>query len=123
MFNVRTPLPTKVQKLSANCNGFDITRILSIFSGIMRILKPPALKHGDVIGICAPASAPDTSEALEKGIRYLELLGYRIVLGKNIYKKHGYLAGTDRERAADVNALFTDSRVKAIFPVRGGYGS
>ncbi len=89
----------------------------------MRIIKPPRLKAGDVIGICAPASAPDTEERIDRGIRYLERLGYRVEPGKHIYRKRGYLAGTDAERAADVNALFTNPKVKAIFTVRGGYGS
>ncbi|MBI3363373.1 MAG: LD-carboxypeptidase [Ignavibacteriae bacterium] len=89
----------------------------------MRIIKPSALKRGDIIGICAPASAPDADDTLDKGIRYLERLGYRIVLGNNIHKKRGYLAGTDAQRASDLNDLFDDSRVKAIFTVRGGYGS
>lgn len=89
----------------------------------MKILKPPALKKGDIIGIAAPASPPRSLEKLNKGIRYLEHLGYRVLVGKHVYRKNGYLAGTDKERASDLNALFADKRVKAIFTVRGGYGS
>jgi muramoyltetrapeptide carboxypeptidase len=39
-----------------------------------------------------------------------------------VLKRYGYLAGTDRDRAADVNAMFADSQVRAIFAVRGGWG-
>ncbi len=35
----------------------------------------------------------------------------------------GFLAGTDEERAADVNEMFADEQIKAIIAVRGGYGS
>jgi muramoyltetrapeptide carboxypeptidase len=89
----------------------------------MKIIKPHALKKRDIIGICAPASAPDTRENLQRGVRYLERLGYRVKLGKNLSQRHGYLAGTDKQRAADMNDLFADPQVKAIFAARGGYGS
>jgi muramoyltetrapeptide carboxypeptidase len=88
----------------------------------MRIIKPKALKHGDVIGIAAPASPPSSEDKLHKGIRYLEHLGYRIELGKHIYNRRGYLAGTDLNRASDLHQLFRNKKVKAIFTARGGYG-
>ena len=89
----------------------------------MDILKPPRLKRHDVIGIVAPASAPSTCEKIDKGIRYLEKLGYRVKLGKSAKKVHGYFAGKDANRAHDLNAMFADRQVKAIFAVRGGYGT
>lgn len=89
----------------------------------MRMIKPQALKRGDVIGICAPASPPGSEESLNRGIRYIEQLGYRVEPGRNIFRKRGYLAGTDLQRASDLNELFADRRVRAIFTVRGGYGS
>ncbi len=89
----------------------------------MKILKPHCLKRGDVIGICAPASAPEEGALLERGIRYLERQGYRVEVGRHIHKRHGYLAGGDRERAEDVNRLFANRHVKAIIAARGGYGT
>jgi muramoyltetrapeptide carboxypeptidase len=87
-----------------------------------RLLKPPRLRPGDLIGVVAPAS-PMKHDRLEHGIRYLENLGYRVKLGKFVYHEHGYLAGRDRERADDLNKMFRDRRVKAIFCIRGGYGT
>lgn len=89
----------------------------------MNITKPRALRRGDVIGICSPASAPSSEESLSRGIRYLERLGYRVEPGRNVHLRRGYLAGTDAQRAADVNELFANRNVKAIFTARGGYGS
>ncbi len=89
----------------------------------MTIVKPQRLKPGDVIGICAPASAPDDDNHLEKGIRYLERLGYRVEPGRHLHKRRGYLAGTDAERAEDINRFFADRNIKAIISARGGYGS
>ncbi len=89
----------------------------------MKPIKPPALRKGDVIGICAPASPPLRNDDLAKGIAYLEGLGYRVETGRNIAKRKGFLAGSDRERADDLNRLFADRRVRAIIALRGGYGS
>jgi muramoyltetrapeptide carboxypeptidase len=86
-------------------------------------MKPPALKQNDVIGLIAPASPPSSDEKITKGIEYLEGLGYRVKLGKNIRRKRGYLAGTDEQRADDINSMFADKHVKAIFALRGGYGT
>jgi muramoyltetrapeptide carboxypeptidase len=87
-----------------------------------RLLKPPRLRSGEVIGVIAPAS-PMKHDRLEHGIRYLENLGYKIKFGKFVHHEHGYLAGRDRERADDINRLFRDRQVKAIFCIRGGYGT
>lgn len=89
----------------------------------MKIRKPRLLKKGDVVGVCAPASAPNANENINRGIRYIERNGYRVKLGKNLFRRHGYLAGTDVQRASDINDLFSDPQVKAIFVARGGYGS
>jgi muramoyltetrapeptide carboxypeptidase len=87
------------------------------------IIKPKHLRKGDLIGLVAPASTPIPEEKIEKGIAYLEQLGYLVKLGKHIRDIHGYLAGTDEERAADFNDMVRDKRVKAIFSIRGGYGT
>ncbi len=89
----------------------------------MRIIKPPRLRKGDVIGICAPASPPTASENVERGIVYLERLGYRVEIGRNVFRRKGYLAGSDRERADDLNRFFAKNSVRAIFTARGGYGA
>jgi len=89
----------------------------------MTVIKPRVLKKGDTIGIIAPASPPSSLEKITKGAEYLEQLGYRVKLGKNVQKVYGYLAGTDQERADDINTMFADNDVKAIIAVRGGYGT
>lgn len=60
---------------------------------------------------------------IEKGVHYLERLGYAVKVGQHAAKVHGYLAGTDDQRAADFNAMVHDKTVRAIFAVRGGYGT
>ncbi len=50
-------------------------------------------------------------------------LGFEIKEGKYLYSRNEYLAGTDLQRADDVNRMFGDSAVDAIFCLRGGYGT
>lgn len=89
----------------------------------MRIVKPKKLTRGDLIGVISPASTPDESARTEQGVRYLEKLGYRVKVGRNVGKTHGYLAGEDDERLDDLHTMFKDKNVKAVFCLRGGYGA
>jgi muramoyltetrapeptide carboxypeptidase len=89
----------------------------------MTIIKPYALKKRDVVGIIAPASPTGNPEKITKGIEYLERIGYRVKLGKNVNNVYGYLAGKDKERVSDIHDMFLDNSVKAIFALRGGYGT
>jgi muramoyltetrapeptide carboxypeptidase len=89
----------------------------------VKTLRPRKLNKGDLIGLIAPASAVADTTKVEKAVRYLESLGYRVAVGKNVGNVHGYLAGTDDERLADLHAMFSNNRVKAILALRGGYGT
>lgn len=116
----------KITKQAGNCNSpgqLPFTVKLSIFTVRMKRIRPRALRRNGVIGICAPASPPFRVSDLRDGIRYLEGLGFRVELGRHLYRRDGYLAGTDSERAGDLNALFSDRRVDAVIALRGGYGS
>jgi len=89
----------------------------------MKILKPKKLKKNDVIGLISPASSPDDLSKIEEGVRYLEGLGYSVETGKNVGKINGYLAGSDKERIEDLDSMFKKKEIKAVFCLRGGYGS
>ena len=65
----------------------------------MRILKPPRLRRGDVIGLISPASPPRSRQRTEHAVRYLEGLGYRVRTGPHLDARQGYLAGSDEQRA------------------------
>lgn len=90
-------------------------------SNLNRIL-PNRLPKGGTIGITAPSSTPDP-EKLNKGVRYLESLGYRVIVGTTCHSTHHYLAGPDELRANELMQFFSDPKVDAIFCARGGYGS
>src|SRR5690348_7809883 len=85
--------------------------------------KPERLSPGDTIGVIAPASAPANPKNIELGLAALEELGFKPKPARNLRKRWGFLAGSDRDRASDVMRMFSDRRVKAIICVRGGYGT
>ena len=87
------------------------------------LIRPHHLSPGDTLGIIAPASAPPDSRTIDRSVGVLEELGFNVKLGPNVRNRHGYLAGSDRERASDVMQMFTDRRVHGILCVRGGYGT
>ena len=89
----------------------------------MKIIKPKKLNKGDFIGIISPASSADDITKVEEGVRYLEKIGYRVEVGKNVGQYHGYLAGEDNLRLKDLHYMFNKKEVKAIICIRGGYGS
>lgn len=92
---------------------------------ILKRLVPPRLEPGDIIGVISPASPPygEKRQQYEKGINYLKENGYRVLEGQHVLNEHGYLAGTDQERLYDLNEMFGNPEVKAIFCSRGGYGT
>lgn len=85
------------------------------------MLKPAPLRRGDWIGVVSPGAAVDELN-LSAGVRVLEAAGFRVRVGTSARKKHGYLAGTDAERVADLNAMLRDPEIRAIVAARGGYG-
>lgn len=85
--------------------------------------KPKRLLKGDLIGLISPASTPDDLSRIEQSVRYFEKNSYKVEVGKNVGRYYGYLAGTDEERLKDLHSMFANKNIKAIFSLRGGYGS
>lgn len=89
------------------------------------MIFPKALKPGACVGLLAPSS-PITREERILCEKKLREMGYCVLTGETLKrdeKLHGYLAGDAQSRAADINHMFADAEVDAIFCVRGGYGS
>ena len=87
-----------------------------------KIIKPPALRPGDTVGVVALAAAVDHG-GLERGAAAIRDLGYRVKLSPHVLDRAGIFAGEDRVRARELAAFFHDPEVKAVFGARGGYGS
>ena len=87
------------------------------------VRKPPRLRPGDTVGVCAPASPWENRSELLRGVAGLETWGLRVKLADHVNDRHGYMAGRDEDRAADLHALLRDPEVRAIVCLQGGYGS
>ncbi|MBW4664317.1 MAG: LD-carboxypeptidase [Chroococcus sp. CMT-3BRIN-NPC107] len=85
-------------------------------------LKPPRLKTGAIVGIISPASATFVQEELNIVLDAVRGLGLVPKLAPHVGDRYGYLAGTDSDRASDINQFFKDPQIAALLPIRGGWG-
>ena len=86
-----------------------------------RILIPPPIKAGDLVGVVA-ASGPPIPELLSQGIRFIQEKGFSVREGCHLRERNAYLAGEDSQRCQDLNSMLRDPEIRAIFFARGGYG-
>lgn len=86
-------------------------------------LLPKAFKKGDAVGLVSPSAATADRMQFTFAKEALEALGLNVKLGENLDNRYGHLAGTDLERADDVNRMFADPEVKAVICIRGGSGA
>jgi muramoyltetrapeptide carboxypeptidase len=85
--------------------------------------KPPRLRRGDMVGLVEPAGFTNDEFDIELIKEAILAMGLVPKPAPHLLARYGYLAGKDRERAADLNAMYADDRVRAVFAVRGGWGS
>jgi muramoyltetrapeptide carboxypeptidase len=88
-----------------------------------RRLLPRPLAPGDTVALVSPSSAVSDPLDLQLAREVMEALGLRVVTGAHYAERRGHLAGSDAERAGDLNAAFADPDVAAIVCTRGGSGA
>ncbi|MGZ8667717.1 MAG: S66 peptidase family protein [Solirubrobacterales bacterium] len=89
----------------------------------MARVKPPALPEKATIAVVAPASPPQTRSDIEQATAYFTSRGHEVVFGPNHRNVHGYLAGTDEERAADLQWALSEPGIDMVHALDGGYGT
>lgn len=88
-----------------------------------RLIRPAPLHRGGSIAVLA-ASSPSQHHRIDAAREKLEESGARVEVAENVFHVHnGYLAGTDNERATELNRYLRDSRFDGYFFTRGGYGA
>ena len=87
----------------------------------MNLIQAPYLKKGDRIAIVASARKVSREE-LQPAIELFKSWGLEVMLSKNLFEAENQYAGSDAERAADLQTMFDDETVKAVICARGGYG-
>lgn len=86
------------------------------------VVYPPHLATKDRVAVIAPAG-PFDPKNLEQGEIFLKEMGFVAVHSENLHQQGDYLAGSDTQRAGDLNRAFSDKNIKGIFCARGGYGA
>ncbi|MBP7808462.1 MAG: LD-carboxypeptidase [Bacteroidia bacterium] len=96
---------------------------LEEFSDTGDKIKAKRLKSGDTVVITSPAGAVWDETQIEKFSNILKGFGFKVLLGQSLSLKTGYFAGTDEERAEELNTLFANTDIQGIFCMKGGWGS
>src|ERR1041384_7588708 len=96
-------------------------------SGSMRLFVamhfPPLLAAGAHVALVSPAGPFRDDAELERAKANVQKFGWEPVVMTNARARDGYLAGSDEQRARDINAAIGDREIQAIWCVRGGYGA
>ena len=86
------------------------------------MITPPHLQKGDTVAILATARK-NLDDNLKPAIDLLTSWGLNVVIGSSIGLDNNQLAGTDEQRAADFQQQLNNPNIKAIWCVKGGYGT
>jgi len=106
------------QSTALSLSSFSLLRN----SATTPVIKPNRLRQDDVIGLVTPSHYA-TEQQLRATIANMDQLGFRVRYSPNMLVRKGYLAGTDQQRAEDINQMFADQEVAGIMCVTGGYGT
>ncbi|MFC3892758.1 LD-carboxypeptidase [Lentzea rhizosphaerae] len=88
----------------------------------MDVVLPQRVRAGDRVRLVSPASFP-SEEVLAESVRWLEGWGLVVEVGKHAMDRHGYMAGRDEDRLADLNDAYRDPAVRAVIATTGGAGA
>jgi muramoyltetrapeptide carboxypeptidase len=83
----------------------------------------PPIRDGARVALIAPAGPLRLPADLDRALANAKSLGWEPVVGQHVREREGYLAGSDEERLADLNAALRDDAIDAIWCLRGGYGA
>lgn len=92
------------------------------FQAQTTMTTPQNLQKGDTIAIVATARK-NITDNLKSALALAKNWGLEVVVGATIGLDDHQLAGTDEQRAADFQAMMDNPNIKAIWCVRGGYGT
>ena len=83
----------------------------------------PPLGDGARVALIAPAGPLRLPVDLDRAIANARAMGWDPVIGENVRERHGYFAGSDEERLADLNTALRNDAIDAVWCLRGGYGA
>ncbi len=87
------------------------------------LIKPKVLHEGDAVAVIAPATVVSDPDDIARAEEAAQYYGLKIIFGESLLKGSGYKTRTVEERIKDLHSAFSDKDIKAVFCIRGGYGS
>jgi muramoyltetrapeptide carboxypeptidase len=88
------------------------------------LVAPPFLKAGDTVAIVAPSGIlKSREEEVNQSKSLLESWGLKVLIGAHVFEQNNHFAGTDSQRASDLQQALDDPSISAIWCARGGYGT
>ena len=91
-------------------------------SFVTPLVRPPALRTGDTIGVVAPSYSPRETW-LTRGVKALERAGYSVLLDAELMTFRRFQRKEDERRAENFMSMWVDPRVSAVIGGTGGYGA
>ncbi|NBS21366.1 MAG: LD-carboxypeptidase [Betaproteobacteria bacterium] len=117
-----------IPSIAATERSNDGKTRLSIAETVPSMILPSPIKSkrlhiGDTIGLVAPSHSIHERLPFEIAIDTLQAMGFRIKEGAHLRARRGHHAGSDQQRAADINQMFADAQVDGILAITGGSGA
>lgn len=109
----------------ASVNAFGAHQTLSAAhqTSPTALIRPPVLRAGDTVGLITPATYVADPDQLALAERTLKFFNLRAKFGRNVGQRAGYFGNPLGGRLDDFHDMFRDKDVRAVFCIRGGYGS
>jgi len=108
--------------LGGTCAAPALAAPAPVTAPVWPVLKARRLRPGDTLGLFSPANATFEREPMQLAIEAMQALGFKVKVGAHARSRYGQFAGTDAQRAGDINALFADDEVAGLIAMTGGSG-
>lgn len=119
-------MPTNRRQFMAATAVPGLTGTAAVAQGLttarLPAVRAPRLKPGDTVALINPSNAIYERAPYVTTIEALQALGFKVREAPHLRARYGQFAGTDAQRAGDVNAMFADPTVHGILAMTGGSG-
>ena len=89
------------------------------------MIIPNKLNIGDTIGVVAPSNPiiDENIEEIERAKKIIEQKGFKVKFSKNLFSNSNGYSATAKEKANDLNEMFSNNQIKMIWCAKGGENS
>ena len=96
----------------------------STFMSRQDLVEPPFLKTGETVAIVAPSGILKNREGeVNQAKQLLKSWGLNVLVSPHVFSQNNHFAGTDSQRAGDLQKALDNPSISAIWCARGGYGT